>query len=903
MFKQYLRSYRRSINPPYSRRDIVSVLATLFILIALPLTVFVSLNARSFRPKAADISPPTGGSIIYTGGNITVASVALTVNDGTDSGSGINTNSRIIQRKSATLTSGKCGTYGTWTTIKPAGTYPKFTDNYNVLSGNCYQYQYLVSDNSGNQATYSPLDMGIVIHSTSKPYDGTWSVFNGYVDDLIANGITNLRVDIPDYQDVAWSKANVPKAIVKGAKVTWGVSSNRFNNPAYMITAANWPAYRQGILDAAAWAQLNGVYEFQLGNEEEYHVDGTTMLAAHNPATPSVPDIITNLKSVATDIKQNSIYTRGNISYSCFHENINDWISVGKGDIDILASNVYMAWGVNNNPQPWKSEIDNLVKAFGTGGTYITEFGPNSSGLKYWSPDQVENEAADAAAVKTELDYIKSVGITRADYYEYIDDDFGARKISDGNYRQLWNTLKSNVNTVIVTLPPTGGSIIYTGGNITGASVALTVSDGTDNSGSGINTNSRIIQRKSATLSNGTCGSYGAWTTISTTGSYPNFTDTVSSGNCYQYQYLVSDNLGHQATYSSFDLGMGEFSSYPSFDSYVDDLLANGFTNLRIDIPDYQNTNWLAQSKTAVIRALTNHPALKITWGVSQNNGNPNIPAITTANWPNFRAAILDAAAWAQANGVYEFQIGNEEELHNNDGDLSDDVLQKNLKEVAKYIKEHSIYNRGNISYTTTGDYFMGMLHTLGRGDIDILAFNMYFNQYDPNPSGTNLYVNLAHDLAGLQATLANMMSWWGVDHTYITEFSVNYNFLDYYSTDEAVQAAGLASMINAIKAAGVTRADFFFYGPDTYRFGAMKDDGTYRQLWNTLKSNVNTVKVTVSGTCTKVGDLNCDQYVNIYDLSTLLTRWGTNDATADLNKNGLVDILDLPILISHWGT
>jgi hypothetical protein len=53
MFKQYLRSYRRSINPPYSRKDIASVLTTLFILIAVPLTVFVSLNARSFRPKAA----------------------------------------------------------------------------------------------------------------------------------------------------------------------------------------------------------------------------------------------------------------------------------------------------------------------------------------------------------------------------------------------------------------------------------------------------------------------------------------------------------------------------------------------------------------------------------------------------------------------------------------------------------------------------------------------------------------------------------------------------------------------------------------------------------------------------------------------------------------------------------
>lgn len=98
---------------------------------------------------------------------------------------------------------------------------------------------------------------------------------------------------------------------------------------------------------------------------------------------------------------------------------------------------------------------------------------------------------------------------------------------------------------------PSGGSVTYTDGYYTTASVSLTVNDGTD-SGSGINTSTRTVQRKSATLSNGSCGSYGSFSTISPTGSYPDFTDsTVSSGNCYQYQYLVSDNYSYQATYTS----------------------------------------------------------------------------------------------------------------------------------------------------------------------------------------------------------------------------------------------------------------------------------------------------------------------------------------------------------------
>lgn len=102
------------------------------------------------------------------------------------------------------------------------------------------------------------------------------------------------------------------------------------------------------------------------------------------------------------------------------------------------------------------------------------------------------------------------------------------------------------------TTAPTSGSISYTDGYYATASVALTAADGSDGSGSGINTSSRIVQRQSATLSGASCGSYNSFSTITPSGSYPNFTDTtVTTGNCYKYRYLVSDNLGAQATYTS----------------------------------------------------------------------------------------------------------------------------------------------------------------------------------------------------------------------------------------------------------------------------------------------------------------------------------------------------------------
>lgn len=104
---------------------------------------------------------------------------------------------------------------------------------------------------------------------------------------------------------------------------------------------------------------------------------------------------------------------------------------------------------------------------------------------------------------------------------------------------------------IVDTTVPSGGSITYIDGYYTSASVALAVSDGSD-AGSGIDTSTRTVQRKSATLSAGSCGTYGSFGTISTTGSYPSLTDTsVASGNCYIYEYLISDVAGNQATYTS----------------------------------------------------------------------------------------------------------------------------------------------------------------------------------------------------------------------------------------------------------------------------------------------------------------------------------------------------------------
>ena len=62
------------------------------------------------------------------------------------------------------------------------------------------------------------------------------------------------------------------------------------------------------------------------------------------------------------------------------------------------------------------------------------------------------------------------------------------------------------------------------------------------------------------------------------------------------------------------------------------------------------------------------------------------------------------------------------------------------------------------------------------------------------------------------------------------------------------------------------------------------------------------TVTVTVdNGSSGNPADINDDGFVDVTDLSILLSNWNTSDATADINNDGEVNIFDLSILLSNW--
>ncbi|MEZ5100164.1 MAG: Ig-like domain-containing protein [Thermoleophilia bacterium] len=90
------------------------------------------------------------------------------------------------------------------------------------------------------------------------------------------------------------------------------------------------------------------------------------------------------------------------------------------------------------------------------------------------------------------------------------------------------------------TLP--SGSITYANGFL--ATTSVTIGTTSDDGGSGVATT--LIQRASALLTNGTCGTFGSFG-----GSITSPDTTVANGACYQYRLLVTDNVGNVATLTS----------------------------------------------------------------------------------------------------------------------------------------------------------------------------------------------------------------------------------------------------------------------------------------------------------------------------------------------------------------
>jgi hypothetical protein len=92
---------------------------------------------------------------------------------------------------------------------------------------------------------------------------------------------------------------------------------------------------------------------------------------------------------------------------------------------------------------------------------------------------------------------------------------------------------------------PTGQTITLTGTSAAPNyyntnSVSFSLGDGSDGSGSGVDTATRTVTRESASLSGDTCGTFSA-----DAGTFTSPDTSVSNGHCYRYTFTISDNVGN----------------------------------------------------------------------------------------------------------------------------------------------------------------------------------------------------------------------------------------------------------------------------------------------------------------------------------------------------------------------
>jgi hypothetical protein len=143
----------------------------------------------------------------------------------------------------------------------------------------------------------------------------------------------------------------------------------------------------------------------------------------------------------------------------------------------------------------------------------------------------------------------------------------GAKTVTGTNNATL--TATSAFTVTPDSTAPSGGSVdatglVGTGGRYsTSTTLAIAFSKGADGGGSGVAATGAQLLRASTALfstdgqADGTCGAYSGFAPLLTDPSSPyadNAAGGISAGNCYRYEYIVSDNVGNQTIYTSGDI-------------------------------------------------------------------------------------------------------------------------------------------------------------------------------------------------------------------------------------------------------------------------------------------------------------------------------------------------------------
>ncbi len=450
-----------------------------------------SLVSTVFTPTV-DNTAPTGGTATYPNGGTPNTSVTVALGTVTDAGSGVA--SKLLQRNSAPLTAGTCGTFTAYSTIatNPVGT--TYTDS-SLTMDTCYQYQYVATDNVGNQVSSVP-GTNVVKVSTdvTGPTGGSVAAtgLGGTGSTYSTSTSVNLTlVKGTDPSGVATSGNLLQRASAQ--LISTGGANGVCGGFGSFITVTGGTDPTSPKVDVTTTAfcyRYQYLVKDDLGNTTTY----TSADVKVDTTAPTTPPSRTfgSFNNVYWDTVSTSVFYRSNAATGSFTVTASGAVD---GQSGIAAYN-FPALGTN-----WTS----TPGAFGVN-TYSWSGAPAAPGSKTITATNHATGPVSGAS---------TAFVPTAD------------------------------NTA-----PTGGTASYPNGGTPNTSVTVTLGTVTDGTGSGVA--SKLLQRSSAPLTAGTCGTPTAYSTIVTNPVGTTYTDsTLVMDTCYTYQYVATDNLGNQATGTS----------------------------------------------------------------------------------------------------------------------------------------------------------------------------------------------------------------------------------------------------------------------------------------------------------------------------------------------------------------
>ncbi len=524
-----------------------------------------------------DSTAPSGQTLALVGGPYyTSTSVSLTAGDGSDAGAGLDTSSRLYERDSATLTNGSCGSFsGSWTTVSNPDT--------TVASGNCYRYRFSIADNVGNRSATITASVDAKV-DTSAPAAPSLSLAENPADpDQHVSGTTlyykpganggtfRVTATAADAQSGIASAAFPAIANVTGGGTdssspyemdyTWGASTAATGNQNVTaqnnagLTSANGPftlTQDSTAPSGQTLALVGGPYYTSTSVSADGRGTAPTRARASTPPPASYE-------------RDSATLTNGSCgSFS------GSWTTVSNPDTTVASGNCYryrfsIADNVGNRSATITASVDAKVDTSAPAAPSLSlaenpaDPDQHVSGTTlYYKPGanggtfRVTATAADAqsgiaSAAFPAIANVTGGGTDSSSPYE-MDYTWGASTAATGNQNV---TAQNNAGLTSANGPftltqdstaPSGQTLALVGGPYyTSTSVSLTAGDGSD-AGAGLDTSSRLYERDSATLTNGSCGSFsGSWTTVS------NPDTTVASGNCYRYRFSIADNVGNRS--------------------------------------------------------------------------------------------------------------------------------------------------------------------------------------------------------------------------------------------------------------------------------------------------------------------------------------------------------------------